>query len=239
MGHGPSSSGAVGLRLFELESRRTSSLETMCPLGTVLRAGAHRRREVSSPSVVSVDVIFEGYLGRPDHRVGSTVGLIRSDDLVVIVDPGLVPRPQSILEPLATRGLVPADVTDVVFSHHHPDHTLNAALFSGARFHDHWAIYEGDLWTDRDAEGFQLGPDVSLLHVRGHSDEDVATLVQTAGGLVVFTHAWWTAEVPIEDPYAPDAARLHEARARLLDLAPTLIIPGHGAPFQPGPGTPR
>jgi glyoxylase-like metal-dependent hydrolase (beta-lactamase superfamily II) len=189
--------------------------------------------------MASVDVLFEGYLGRPDHRVASTVGLIRDGDVAVVVDPGLVPGPRSILDPLAALGLGPADVTDVVFSHHHPDHTLNAALFPDARFHDHWAIYEHDLWVDREAEGFQLSPDVSLLHVRGHTDEDVATLVRTSDGLVVFTHAWWTDAIPLEDPYAPDPARLHSSRGRILELSPTMIVPGHGAPFRPSPATPR
>jgi glyoxylase-like metal-dependent hydrolase (beta-lactamase superfamily II) len=189
--------------------------------------------------MAQVDILFEGYLGRPDDRVASTVGLVRDGEAVVVVDPGLVPDPQSILGPLAGLGLRPEDVTDVVFSHHHPDHTLNAALFAGARFHDHWAIYQGDLWTSREAEGFRISPDVSLLHVRGHSNEDIATLVQADEGLVVFTHAWWTAEMPIDDPYAPDAAILHASRARLLGLSPVLIVPGHGPPFEPGPATPR
>jgi glyoxylase-like metal-dependent hydrolase (beta-lactamase superfamily II) len=189
--------------------------------------------------VAQVDILFEGYLGRPDDRVASTVSLVRDGDAIVIVDPGLVPGPHSILDPLAGHGIRPEDVTDAVFSHHHPDHTLNAALFPTARFHDHWAIYQGDLWTSRDAEGFQISPAVSLLHVRGHSNEDIATVVQTEDGLVVFTHAWWTAEVPVEDPYAPDPRALHACRDRILELSPTLIVPGHGAPFQPGPATPR
>jgi glyoxylase-like metal-dependent hydrolase (beta-lactamase superfamily II) len=203
------------------------------------RSAASSTCEPYPEAMASVDVLFEGYLGRPDHRVASTVGLIRDAEAIIVVDPGLVPRPQAILDPLAALGLLPADVTDVVFSHHHPDHTINAGLFPRARFHDHWAIYQGDLWTDRDADGFQLSRDVSLLHVRGHSDEDIATLARTEDGLIVFTHAWWTAEAPIEDPYAPDAARLHASRALLLDLSPTLIIPGHGAPFHPVATTPR
>ena len=101
------------------------------------------------------------------------------------------------------------------------------------------AVYEGDLWTEREADGFQLSPDVSLLHVRGHSEEDIATLVRTDDGLIVFTHAWWTAEAPAQDPYVPDAARLHAARARILELSPTRIVPGHGAPFHPASSTPR
>jgi glyoxylase-like metal-dependent hydrolase (beta-lactamase superfamily II) len=186
-----------------------------------------------------VDVVFEGYLDRPDDRVASTVGLVRDGDAVIVVDPGLVPGPGAILEPLAELGVRPEDVTDVVFSHHHPDHTLNAALFPGARFHDHWAIYKGDQWTSRDAEGYRISPDVSLLHVKGHSNEDVATVVQTETGLVVFTHAWWTAKVPVEDPYAPDPAKLRASRGRILELSPALIVPGHGAAFHPSPETPR
>jgi glyoxylase-like metal-dependent hydrolase (beta-lactamase superfamily II) len=34
-----------------------------------------------------------------------------------------------ILGPLERLGVSPDEVADVVFSHHHPDHTLNAALF--------------------------------------------------------------------------------------------------------------
>jgi glyoxylase-like metal-dependent hydrolase (beta-lactamase superfamily II) len=189
--------------------------------------------------MAKVDVLFEGYLGRPDHRVASTVGLVRDGDTVVVVDPGLVPGPESILDPLRDHGLESGDVTDVVFSHHHPDHTLNAALFPSARFHDFWAIYQGDLWTSRDAEGFEISTNVKLIQVPGHSNEDVATLVETDDGLVIFTHAWWTAEIPVEDPYCPDPDALHASRARILELKPRLIIPGHGAPFEPGPQTPR
>lgn len=189
--------------------------------------------------MAQVHILFEGYLDRPDGRVGSTVGLVVDGDTIVVVDPGLVPAPASILDPLGGQGVRPEDVTDVVFSHHHPDHTLNAALFPNARFHDHWAIYQGDLWTSRDAEGFQISAGVSLIRVPGHSNEDIATLVMTDDGLVVFTHAWWTAEMPDHDPFAPDPVALHESRARILELSPALIVPGHGAPFKAGPQTPR
>lgn len=128
-------------------------------------------------------------------------------------------------------------MTDVVFSHHHPDRTLSAALFPDARFHDFWAI-RAICGTSRDAEGFRISAGVSLIHVPGHSNEDVATVVQTDDGLVVFTHAWWTAEKPVEDPYCPDPAALHASRARIPEMNPHLIVPGHGGPFEPGPSTP-
>jgi hypothetical protein len=64
--------------------------------------------------------------------------------------------------------------------------------------------------------------------------------VTTTEGLVVATHLWWSATVPVEDPYASDAAALHGHRARVLTL-PGLarIVPGHGPAFVPDDDTPR
>jgi glyoxylase-like metal-dependent hydrolase (beta-lactamase superfamily II) len=131
-----------------------------------------------------------------------------------------------------------ADITDVVFSHHHPYHTLHAALFPQARFHDFWAIYRGDVWDSRPAEGFAISPSIRLIETPGHTPQDITTLFSTSDGRVAFTHLWWSAEGPAEDPYAQDPALLHANRARVLGLA-QLIVPGHGAPFKPGPQTPR
>src|SRR5215472_8657291 len=153
-----------------------------------------------------LDVLCAGFVG---DRVASTVVLIRDEGAVIVVDPGMVAGRQRILGPMARLGVDPAEVGDVVFSHHHPDHTLNAALFPRARFHDHWAIYRDDVWTSRDAEGFVLADGVSLIRTPGHTPEDISTVVETDDGLVVFTHTWWTAHGPPEDPYAPDMGVLH------------------------------
>ncbi len=177
-----------------------------------------------------LDVLTEGYA---DDRVASTVVLVRDGHAVIVVDPGMVADRRRILDPLVALGVDPRDVTDVVFSHHHPDHTLNAALFTGARFHDHWAIYQDDVWTDRDADGFALSPSVRLMVTPGHTAEDVTTLVETEDGLVACTHLWWSADGPEVDPLAEDQAQLEASRAAVLDLHPVLVVPGHGRPFVP------
>lgn len=178
----------------------------------------------------AVDVLAVGYA---DDRVASTVVLVRDGDAIIVVDPGMVATRGAILDPLADLGLVPDQVTDVVFSHHHPDHTLNAALFPEARFHDHWAIYQADIWTEREADGFALAADVHLRATPGHSAEDISTMVQTEDGLVVCTHLWWASDGPEVDPLASDQAQLEASRLELLALRPSLVIPGHGAPFRP------
>ena len=188
----------------------------------------------------SAYVLHEGYAGRDgdDERVAGTVTLIMDGDAVIVVDPGMVASRDALLAALAGHGPAAADVTDVVFSHHHPDHTVSAALFGAARIHDHWAMYVGDRWVDRDAEGLELSPSVRLLRTPGHTAEDISTVASTASDVVVCTHTWWGAEGPPEDPLAADVDALHASRARLLSFA-TLIVPGHGAAFRPAESTPR
>jgi glyoxylase-like metal-dependent hydrolase (beta-lactamase superfamily II) len=184
----------------------------------------------------ALHVLTAGYA---NERVASTVTLLQDGDAVIVVDPGMVADRRLILDPLAALGLAAKQVTDVVFSHHHPDHTLNAALFGNARFHDHMAVYRDDVWTDRDAEGVELSPSVRLTRTPGHTAEDVSTLVQTEDGLVVLTHLWWAAAGPADDPFAPDREQLRVAREKVLAMSPVLIVPGHGAPFAPSADTPR
>jgi glyoxylase-like metal-dependent hydrolase (beta-lactamase superfamily II) len=182
-----------------------------------------------------VRVLFDGYTG---PRTACTVALIRDGDAVIVWDPGMVPSTSVILEPMERLGIAAVDVTDVVLSHHHPDHTLNAGLFPQARVHDHWAWYRGDQWVDRHAEGFDVSPSVWLLETPGHSPQCITVLAATPDGIFALTHLWWRADGPPEDPYATDPKALHAGRERVLGVA-NQIVPGHGAAFAPDPTTPR
>jgi glyoxylase-like metal-dependent hydrolase (beta-lactamase superfamily II) len=182
------------------------------------------------------DILVEG---SPGEQTASTCSLIREREVAIVVDPGIAPSQASLLDPLRALGLEPDGVTDVVLSHHHPDHTLNVGLFPAARVHDHWAIYDfAGRWDDVECEGRVLAPSVTLIRTPGHSAEDLSTVAGTPDGIVVFTHLWWTDHSPVEDPYAPDPAVLHASRARVLAFA-DVIVPGHGAPFAPSEATPR
>lgn len=196
------------------------------------RAATARARAPAEPII---RILFEGYA---EPGVAGTVGFVRDGSCRIIVDPGMVPRRSSILGPLARLKVRPDQITDVIFSHHHPDHTLNAALFPRARFHDYWAIYRNDVWESRPAEGFRVSPHVHLLHTPGHTPQDITTLVETAEGTYAFTHLWWDRTGPPEDPLADNADLLHKNRARVAQLA-RWIVPGHGALFPLGSDIPR
>jgi len=191
--------------------------------------------DAPSSACASFNLLTAGYVG---DRIASTVSLARDGELCLVIDPGMVADRRLILDPLATLGVDPGDVTDVVFSHHHPDHTINAALFPRARYHDHWAIYDGDVWTSRPAEGFELSPSVRLIHTPGHTPQDITTLIGTPDGILAATHLWWHVGGPAEDPYATDPVALHEGRQRVAALA-GIIVPGHGKPFSLDAAVPR
>jgi glyoxylase-like metal-dependent hydrolase (beta-lactamase superfamily II) len=192
-------------------------------------------------SSAEVHVLFNGYAEdrtETTSGVASTIAFVRDGNVRVIIDPGMVPNTKAILEPLTALGETPTTITDVIFSHHHPDHTINAALFPNARFHDYWAIYKDDVWESRPAEGFALSPSIRLIETPGHTPQDITTLVGTKDGVIAFTHLWWAADGPAEDPLASDLDALHANRKRVLQVA-TQIVPGHGAPFTPDEQTPR
>ena len=201
-----------------------------------------RAKDQPRSFTAQVHMLFSGYVEVvPPPALGhvaSTVSFVRDGEMRVIIDPGQVPHPNNILEPLAALGESPASITDVIFSHHHPDHTLNAALFPYARFHDYWTIYKDDTGLRRDAEGYAVSPSILLITTPGHSPQDITTLVGTPDGVVAFTHLWWSAKAPAEDPIASDVAALHQNRERVLRLA-RLIVPGHGSLFTPDASTPR
>jgi glyoxylase-like metal-dependent hydrolase (beta-lactamase superfamily II) len=171
-------------------------------------------------------------------NVAGTVSLVRDADRVVVVDPGMVADRNLILGRLDELGVRPEDVTDIVLSHHHPDHTVNIALFPVVPVHDFQWIMEADHLTLRAADGVQLTPSVRLLATPGHSPQDITTLVGTADEVFAITHLWWSAGGPADDPYATDREQLRQQRERILDLA-TMIVPGHAAPFRPDSSTPR
>jgi len=196
------------------------------------------RKDVPEAMTAKVDVLVIGSVDNAAGTIEPSISLVRDGDATIIIDPGIVFDQRQILEPLEALAVNPRDVSDIVFSHHHPDHTMNAGLFPNARVHDHWAIYHRNTFKFRPAEGALIAPSVRLIATPGHSREDITTLVGTADGVYAFTHVWWHEAGPPADPVAADLDQLHVSRARILRLADR-VVPGHGKAFVPGVSTPR
>jgi glyoxylase-like metal-dependent hydrolase (beta-lactamase superfamily II) len=170
--------------------------------------------------MTTAHVLHDGYARSPN--VGSSVGL----------DPGMVARRTLILEPLVALGVQPDEVTHVVLSHHHPDHTMNVGLFPNAEVIDFGSRYRDDLWLDHDGDGWQPSPRTRIWLTPGHTDEDLTLLVEADGETWAFTHLWWRADrTPRIDPYARDQRVLDASRARVHEVA-DVVVPGHGPAFR-------
>lgn len=192
-------------------------------------------RPLPASDTATVHVLLEGS-GSPSVRSSCT--LVTDDTAVVVIDPGMAPTQADIVDPLEALGYRPADVTDVVISHHHPDHTVNVGLFGDARVHDHWAVYHHDTWTSRPAHGFAVSASIVLWETPGHTPQDITTLIGTPAGIVACTHLWWRESGPVDDPLAVDNGAIHTHRPSVLEVS-ALVIPGHGPSFAPSPTVPR
>ena len=179
--------------------------------------------------MATVHLIQAGYNG---DRVGSSITLVLDGDARIVVDPGLVAHRSRILDPIAALGVAPDAVTHVFISHHHPDHTVNIALFPNAEVIDFDSRYRDDTWLDHDGDGYRLGPRTTVWQTPGHTPQDASLIVEAEDGIYAMTHAWWHEDrTPEIDPYAPDQGILDASRARIL-AAVDIVIPGHGGAFR-------
>ena len=83
-----------------------------------------------------IDIVVQGFPGKSVCHGGlgwSSVVLIRRAGRVALVDAGSFGMRRLLIERLAHRGLKPADVTDVLLTHSHYDHSVNWTLFAHAR----------------------------------------------------------------------------------------------------------
>jgi len=179
--------------------------------------------------MTTVHLLHAGYA---HDRVGSSISLVRDGDALIVVDPGMVARRSLILDPLRDLGAAPEAVTHVFLSHHHPDHTINIALFPNAEVVDFWARYRDDLWLDHPGDGYRLSDHAELWLTPGHTGEDASLMVEADDAVYVMTHLWWHQDrSPEVDPLGDDQAAIESGRARVLAAA-DIVIPGHGGAFR-------
>jgi N-acyl homoserine lactone hydrolase len=83
-----------------------------------------------------LDILIQGFPGKMVCHGGlgwSTIALLRGRGRVALVDVGGFSMRRGLVERLARHGLKPADVTDVLLTHSHHDHSVNWTLFRHAR----------------------------------------------------------------------------------------------------------
>jgi len=82
-----------------------------------------------------IDIIVHGFPGKSVcHGVlgFSTIALVRHGERAALIDVGSFGQRLLLIERLAERGLTPDDVTDVLLTHSHYDHSVNWLMFREA-----------------------------------------------------------------------------------------------------------
>ena len=120
-------------------------------------------RQTFTEGGYEIEIAVQGYPGKAVCHGGlgwSTIALLRGHDRVALIDTGSFGQRHLILQRLNANGLVPADVTDVLLTHSHWDHSINWVMFPNARIY-----IDGDelAWSLREPWGTTPVPE---LYVR-------------------------------------------------------------------------
>ncbi|MDA0302138.1 MAG: MBL fold metallo-hydrolase [Chloroflexi bacterium] len=154
----------------------------------------------------TVEVLAQGFMtATSEGGLGyCSVNLIRGEQLT-LVDVGYQNRRELVEARLAAIGVRPEEITRIVLTHAHWDHSLNLAYFPNAEVFINadeyeysqqphpgdWATpaYIGDMINrakkiTKLRDGDELEPGVRVMAVPGHSPGSQAVLVESAEGIV-------------------------------------------------------
>jgi glyoxylase-like metal-dependent hydrolase (beta-lactamase superfamily II) len=218
------------------------------------------------PTRYSVDALVEGFPGKATSHGGlgwSGITLLRGGGgRLVLVDTGGFGVREPLARALDERGVAPADITDVLLTHVHYDHAVNALLFPDAAL---W-ISEADLaWArgreprfdpvpelyaaalDRaprtrrlDGDGAVL-PGIDAIAAPGHTPGCLVYRVESEGGVVLFAGdavknraELLSGKVDMTVDRAASEASVRLVRDLWADTPGALLVPGHDLPMRAG-----
>ena len=221
----------------------------------------------ASPQTLSeagyhIEIAVQGYPGKAVCHGGlgwSTIALLRGHGRVVLIDTGAFGQRQLVIDRLAAHGLTPADVTDVVLTHSHWDHSVNWVMFANARVmidgHElAWSLDEPwgttpvpELYVrelDRSPQlvrikaGQQILPGLTAHHAPGHTPGHLIFVLEGADRDIIFTGdaAKNRAEIlskSADMTYDQSVSRASiEMISKLWRQRPnSVLIPGHDVPM--------
>ena len=209
-----------------------------------------------------IEIAVQGYPGKAVCHGGlgwSTIALLRGHGRVALIDTGSFGQRQLILDRLTANGLAPSDVTDVLLTHSHWDHSINWVMFPKAKIYvggselawalkEPWGVtpvpelyvreLEGSTQTVRIDAGSDTIPGISVHEAPGHTPGHLIFLLSGLSRDVIFTGdaAKNRAELmsrTADMTYDPAVSRESIDAIWLLwrRRSGTVLIPGHDAPM--------
>jgi glyoxylase-like metal-dependent hydrolase (beta-lactamase superfamily II) len=172
-----------------------------------------------------------------EEHTQPTVTLVRDGNLIMVVDPGILPSQQVLIDALLKEGLTLGDVNMVCITHSHLDHYRNVGMFSNARILEYYGIWNGNsvvTWSEKITEN------IKAVHTPGHDYSSITLFVktgqesQTPGVVAICGDVFWRKgymEDVYDDVFASNPEKLKDSRNTVLNMA-DWIIPGHGSVYK-------
>jgi len=190
-----------------------------------------------------VKILVEGYSNadkvdaRGLEKTCPTITLVRDENLIIIVDPGILENQQVLIDALQKENLTIKDVNIVCITHSHIDHYRNIGMFPDAKTLEYYG-----LWDKRTIENWSenLTPSIQILYTPGHDYTGITLLVRTEakseypGVVAICGDVFWREnypQSPEDDIFASDPEKLMASRDMVLRMA-DWIIPGHGGIYK-------
>ncbi|WP_456846441.1 MBL fold metallo-hydrolase [Cellulomonas sp. P5_C6] len=158
--------------------------------------------------------------------------LVEHPDGFALIDTGMAAEPDAIRSRLDELGAAWSDVTDVLLTHHHPDHTGGLARIRElAPAATVWASplddYVGPVSSVSDGDTVR---GLRVLALPGHTPGHLG-LVHVADGAVFAGDAVGVADgrlVPAPEQFTADAARAAQSVRRLAEHVGSRVLFSHG-----------
>jgi N-acyl homoserine lactone hydrolase len=227
-------------------------------------------RQTFSEGGYTIEIAVQGYPGKSVCHGGlgwSTIALLRGHGRVALIDTGSFGQRNLILARLAANGLTPADVTDVLLTHSHHDHSINWVMFPKARiFIDGgelaWSVAEPwgltpvpELYVrelDRSAQVVRIAPGsatipgISVHAAPGHTPGHVFFLLAGETRDVIFTGDAAKNRAELLSRSADMTCDPAVSRASIEGIwelwrrrPETILVPGHDVPMVLKDGAPQ
>ena len=217
-----------------------------------------------------IDIVVHGFPGKSvcHGPLGfSTIVLVRRGNRVALVDVGSFGQRALLLDHFEARGLAPKDVTDVLLTHAHFDHSVNWVLFKDAtivisREELDWSLREP--WGEtpvpelymRELErcptlravddGDEVFPGITAHMTPGHTPGSIVFVLDTGDRDVVFTGDACKNRAELVSRAAHMTYDAEVSRASIDAIRGFwtrrpggIIVPGHDLPMVHEMGRPR
>src|SRR6185295_2413145 len=198
----------------------------------------------------AIDVLVQGFPGKTVCHGGlgwSTVALVRGQGRVILVDAGNFGMRRLIAGRLEAHGLTPADVTDVILTHAHYDHSINWPMFSASRVligkHTIPEFYVRELAVSKQLHNVEVAeeviPGLTAYAGPGHTPGHLVYVLNGGDRDVIFSGdaAKNRAEMlSREADMTMNAGDSRRTMERIWDLwrkkPGSILVPGHDVPMR-------